>query len=82
MLNHLAEIVCLPDGQRAQIGGEELRDTEDPSNVQHFVCSFRLDDGIPTWHYEAGGCTIEKRVLLLHGQNTVLCELQFAFGTG
>ena len=36
--------------------------------------------GIPTWHYEAGGCTIEKRVLLLHGQNTVYVSYSLLSG--
>ena len=71
MLNHLAEVVHQPDGQRAQIGGEELRDAEDSAGVRHFVREFRLEEGVPTWRFEVNGFIIEKRVLLLHGQNTV-----------
>jgi len=80
MLNHLAEFVRLPDGQRAQIGGEELRDAEDPSGVHHFVREFRLEDGVPTWRFGIGDCTIEKRILLLHGQNTIFVSYSLLSG--
>ena len=37
----------------------------------HYVREFRLEDGLPVWRYEAEGFIIEKRLLLIHGQNTL-----------
>ena len=38
--------------------------------TEHLV-EFRLELGLPVWTYEIGGTTIEKRVIMPHGQNTV-----------
>jgi predicted glycogen debranching enzyme len=71
MLNHLAEWLRLRDGSRFEIGGRERPGgvLEWPG-VQHLV-EFRLEDGLPVWRYEVGGASLEKRVLMPHGQNTV-----------
>ena len=71
MLNHLAEHLRLPDGRCVLIGGEEPGRGDDPARVAHYVREFRLENGLPIWIYEAEGFTIEKRLLLLHGQNTL-----------
>jgi predicted glycogen debranching enzyme len=73
MFNHLAEWLRLPDGRVVQFGGEEPSHQEDvaASAPGHYVTEFRLDWQMPTWRYEIGAIVIEKRVLLIHGQNTV-----------
>jgi len=71
MLNHLAEYLRLPDGRTIQIGGEEPSRPEDPLVTQHYLSEFRLENALPVWHFELDSITVEKRVLLLHGQNTV-----------
>ena len=68
MLNHLAENLRLPDGRCVLVGGEEPGASEDQS---HCVREFRLENGLPIWTYEAEGFVIEKRLLLIHGQNTL-----------
>src|SRR2546423_5052379 len=70
MLNHLAEYVRLPDGGKVQIGGEEPSRPEDPLS-RHYLTEFRMENQLPIWHFEVDGICIEKRVLLLHGQNSV-----------
>ncbi len=65
MLNHLAEYLHLPDGRRALLGGEEH------ARVDHCLREFRLESGLPIWTYKAEGHVIEKRLLLIHGQNTL-----------
>ncbi|MGB8167901.1 MAG: amylo-alpha-1,6-glucosidase [Chthoniobacteraceae bacterium] len=70
MLNHLAEHLRRSDGRCLLIGGDEPGRVEEP-DVQHYVREFRLDHGLPIWTYEAEGFLIEKRLLLLHGQNTL-----------
>src|SRR6476620_11488798 len=71
MLNHLAECINFPDGRIIQFGGEEPNRPDDALNNGHFVTEFRLENGLPIWRFEVDGVAIEKRVLLLHGQNTV-----------
>jgi predicted glycogen debranching enzyme len=64
MFNHLAERVRLADGRVIQIGGGA-----DPD--KNAITEFRLDFQVPTWRYEVAGIVIEKRLLILHRQNTV-----------
>lgn len=71
MLNHLAETLWLADGGKLQIGGEEPGGNGENGTREHFVKEFRVEDGLPIWTYEADGVVIEKRLLLVHGQNTL-----------
>lgn len=71
MLNHLAEHLRLSENRRVLIGGEEARTAGENGSQEHYVREFRLEHGLPVWVFEAWGYTIEKRVLLIHGQNTV-----------
>ena len=71
MLNHLAETLRLPDGKQLLIGGEEPASRDDSAELTHYVREFRLEDGLPIWVFEADGIIIEKRLLLVHGQNTL-----------
>ncbi len=72
MLNHLAETLCLADDRCVQFGGEEPNQMEGSANEPspHLV-EFQLDHQAPIWRYEIEGNVIEKRVHLVHGQNTV-----------
>ena len=71
MLNHLSEWLRLSDGTRFEIGGQERAGSglEWPG-AQH-LAEFRLDSGLPVWRYELGTTVVEKRVHMLHQQNTV-----------
>jgi predicted glycogen debranching enzyme len=71
MLNHLAECINLPDGRVIQIGGEEPSRPDDLLNNRHYVTEFRLENQLPIWRFEVDNIVVEKRVLMLHGQNTV-----------
>ena len=73
MFNHLAEAVRFPAGKTVQIGGEEPARSEDRAAGErgHYVTEFRLEAQVPVWRYEVDGIVIEKRVCLVHGQNTV-----------
>src|SRR5512144_1429979 len=71
MLNHLLERVRLPNGRavwladEAQLGGSQA----DPTS--HALKEFRLELGMPVWSYEFDGYTLEKRLVMPYGQNTV-----------
>src|SRR5687767_11885199 len=71
MFNHLSEFLRFDDGRLVQIGGEEPSQPEESTHAGHFVTEFRLENQIPIWRYEIDGIVMEKRVLLIHGQNTV-----------
>src|SRR6478672_6698522 len=77
MLNHLTEMVRLPSGQVALIGGEE-REGGKPDLHREF----RLEFGLPVWRYAFDHHVIEKRVLLPHKQNTVHVSYRLVQGDG
>jgi predicted glycogen debranching enzyme len=65
MLNHLHEVLQLPDGATIALSGID--------SVEHRVFeSFRLDAGLPVWLYRVDDHVLEKRVLMPHFQNTVV----------
>lgn len=72
MFNHLAEFIRFKDGRTIQIGGEEPSHPESAQEVApYYVTEFRLENQLPVWQYQVDGVTLEKYVLMLHGQNTV-----------
>jgi predicted glycogen debranching enzyme len=80
MLNHIADAVRLPDGRVIRVSGDEPSRSEEGTAVDHYVVEFRLEDGLPIWRYEVEGMTIEKRVLLISGQNTVHIHYELKSG--
>ena len=79
MFNHLLEEVRFGDEQKFQLGGEEQLDGVKLPGAQ-YLAEFRLEMGLPIWRYECGGATIEKRVYLPHGQNTVFVNYKLIAG--
>ncbi len=71
MLNHLAETLTLSDGRRLVLSGDEPAYPEDLANARPPIAGFRLEDGLPVWRYESEGVCIERRLMLVHGQNTL-----------
>jgi predicted glycogen debranching enzyme len=71
MLSHLAEQARFADGRRLEMGGRERSGDAPDARGTGCLTEFRLEAGLPVWHYELGGVVIEKRVFLPHMQNTV-----------
>ncbi len=71
MLNHLSEKVILPNGKSYWLGCEERAGGEIHLDGMENLQEFRLEAGLPVWLFEINGFQIEKRVLLIHLQNTV-----------
>jgi predicted glycogen debranching enzyme len=46
-----------------------------------YLKSFRLDP-FPIWHYEVDGVEIEKKIFMLHGSNTTVCQWTVGNGSG
>ncbi len=82
MFNHLAEEMRLTDGQQLLLGSEELPEKGVALHGEAFLKEFSLHMGLPVWHYEGAGFELEKRVVMPHGQNTVLVYYRLLAGTG
>lgn len=83
MLNHLAEYLRINGNRRVLIGGEEPRAAGELTEAgarEHYVHEFRLEHGMPIWVFEVEGHVIEKRLLLIHGQNTLHVTYQLLSG--
>src|SRR5215216_2942124 len=72
MLNTLYERIWMDDGNAVLLGAEERVDTGLRLNGAKYLVEFALEYGLPVWRYEIGSIKLEKRILLPHGQNTVL----------
>jgi predicted glycogen debranching enzyme len=82
MLNHLLERVRLPDRQVLWLGDEdEVAGPNSTDHADHLV-EFRVELGLPVWVYELDDVTIEKRILMLHRQNSVHITYRLVHGDG
>jgi predicted glycogen debranching enzyme len=71
MLNDLIERVDLPDGSSIQLSGEERLNAPLKTQGAEYLEEFRLEYGEPVWVFRFGDVLLEKRVLMVHRQNTV-----------
>ena len=71
MLSTVAEQVKLVGGREAEIGGRERSGDARDAHGTGYLTEFRLEAGLPVWRYDVEGVVIEKRIFLLHMQNTV-----------
>jgi predicted glycogen debranching enzyme len=71
MLNYLSERLRFADRSVVWLGvhyqSGRLAQVE---GAQHLI-EFRLEAGMPVWRYQIGNITIERSLVMLHGQNTV-----------
>jgi predicted glycogen debranching enzyme len=82
MLNHLSEQLRLPDWSTIRVGGvEHVGGTLDLHGID-YLSEFRLVSGLPVWRYELPGHVVEKRVFMLHWQNTVCVTYHLVSGPG
>jgi predicted glycogen debranching enzyme len=70
MLGQLSEVLRLPDGLIARLGGERHPAGEALSPGSGHLREFRLEAGLPIWRYEVGDYVLEKRIFLAHLQNS------------
>ena len=82
MLNHLLERVRLGDRQVVWLGDEdEVAGPNVVDRTDHLV-EFRLELGLPVWHFRLAGAVMEKRILMPYGQNTVHATYRLLEGDG
>ena len=82
MLNDLVEQITLPDGRVVQLGGEERATAPLQLHGADYLREFRLSMGLPIWRYQVDGFTIEKSLVLPHGQNTLYVNYNLLDGDG
>ena len=71
LLPHLSEQIRLPDGRNVRFSGEERTGSPLAVYGANYLTGFRLETGLPVWHYQVDELVLEKRVVLPHQQNTV-----------
>jgi predicted glycogen debranching enzyme len=71
MLSSIAEQLKLAGGREVEIGGRERSGDARDAHGTGYLTEFRLEAGLPVWRYDVEGVVIEKRIFLLHMQNTV-----------
>ena len=73
MFNHLTEEIRAQAGSPiSRLAAMDLGDA--PFDGTLPLTEFRLESGLPVWHYEVGPIKIEKRLWLPHLQNTVFVK--------
>src|SRR5579863_7025779 len=73
LLSKLEEIVFL-NGEMFELGVNQYQGAFHPQG-HNLLKSFRLDP-FPIFTYEVGGVEIEKRVCMVHGENTTVVEYE------
>jgi predicted glycogen debranching enzyme len=80
MLNGLLERVRLPDRRVFFIGAQELTGHVPEQSLG--LADFYLEEGLPVWRYAIAGLVLEKRLLMVHRQNTVHVTYRLLEGSG
>jgi predicted glycogen debranching enzyme len=71
MWSHVSEHLRFADNETISLGGEERAGGQLDLGASDWLHEFRLENGLPIWTYHVRDLVLEKRVLLLHDQNTV-----------
>ena len=78
MLDLLVETLHRPDGQSMHLGAPQIAASQRDTDGN--LTEFRLEQGLPVWRFEADGLTVERRAVLLHGQNTLVLNWHLVEG--
>ncbi|MFN0105624.1 MAG: amylo-alpha-1,6-glucosidase [Bryobacteraceae bacterium] len=73
MLSKFEEALIV-DGKRFEFSANEYPGVIHPNGAQ-YLCEFRLDP-FPTFVYQIAGLEIEKRIFMVHGENTTVVEYE------
>jgi predicted glycogen debranching enzyme len=71
MLSKFEETLII-DGCAFELSSNQYPDKIYPEGFR-YLKSFRLDP-FPVWIFEAGGIEIEKKVFMIHGENSTVCQ--------
>jgi predicted glycogen debranching enzyme len=82
VLSQLSEILRFPDGEVVQVNGGRGMESVKELPAATYLTAFRLENGLPVWDYEVKGIRLEKRLLMVHMQNTVHVTYHMLSGSG
>src|SRR5437762_6715280 len=82
MLSRLWERVRLADRKVFVISDEDHVGASLALDGARYLTEFRLETGLPVWHYELGEVVMEKRLHLVSRQNTVHVRYRLVSGRG
>lgn len=82
MFNRVTELLRFEDGRSIMLGAEERGDGSLHLQGGDYLVDFRLEEGLPVWQYNIEGTIIEKRVMVVHLQNTVHIRYRMLEGEG
>jgi predicted glycogen debranching enzyme len=71
LFNHLVERVKPGSGTMLLLAGEMPEAVQGSSGPPAQLDDFTLELGLPVWRYRVGSATLEKRLFMTHGANTV-----------
>jgi len=71
VLNRVTEAIRFPNGKMLFFGGLQKAGGALEFQGMEYLAGFRLEDGLPVWCYDVNGVVIEKKIFLVHRQNTV-----------
>ncbi len=71
MWSHVSEFLRFADDDVVSLGAEERAGGQLNLGAADYLHEFRLENGLPVWTYHVRDLVLEKRILMLHLQNTV-----------
>jgi predicted glycogen debranching enzyme len=80
MLDQLHDELQLPNGRSLVMGSVERAEGQFNGEPAWSLREFRLEGGVPVWTYASEALVFEKRLHLLHGQNTLHVQYQILQG--
>ena len=80
MLNQLTEYLELPDRTQIELSSGLGFNESSESPGFASLAEFRLEDGVPVWRYQIGAIVIEKKIFMVHRQNTTLISYDLLEG--
>jgi len=81
VLNKLSEVIRFADGRCVRLGGDQKQGGALEFQGMEYMVGFRLENGLPVWRYQVDATVIEKRLFLVHEQNTVHLIYRLISGT-
>ncbi|MBA3830804.1 MAG: glycogen debranching enzyme family protein [Chthoniobacterales bacterium] len=78
MWSHISESLIFSEEDRVSLGAEERAGGQLDLQGADYLREFRLEAGLPIWRFKVRGLVLEKRVILLHRQNTVHITYQLS----
>jgi predicted glycogen debranching enzyme len=76
MWSHISEVLRYDEEDEVSLGAEERAGGQLDLHGADYLTEFRLEQGLPVWIFKVRGLTIEKRIMMLHRQNTVHVSYQ------